>query len=64
VVGSLVGWGVFKMLIMVERRIFPVHPYQRTKLNLNELETLVIAATMVVFFTFSSVILLLQNDLL
>jgi undecaprenyl-diphosphatase len=64
VVGSLVGWGVFKILILVERQAFPVHPYQRTKLNLNELETMVITATMVVFFTFSSVILMLQNDLL
>jgi undecaprenyl-diphosphatase len=64
VVGSLVGWGVYKILILVESRAFPVHPYQRNKLNLNELETVMIAATMVVFFTFSSVVLMLQNDLL
>jgi undecaprenyl-diphosphatase len=64
VVGSLVGWGVYKLLILLESRLFPVHPYQRNKLTLNELETLMIAATMVVFFTFSVVILMLQNDLL
>jgi undecaprenyl-diphosphatase len=64
VVGSLVGWGIYKLLILVESRAFPVHPYQRSKLNLNELETVMIAATMVVFFTFSSVVLMLQNDLL
>jgi len=64
VVGSLVGWGIFKLLILIESRAFPVHPYQRNKINLNELETILIAAIMVVFFTFSSVILMLQNDLL
>ncbi len=64
IVGSLIGWGVYKLLILIESRVFPVHPYQRSKLNLNELETIMIAATMVVFFTFSTVILMLQNDLL
>jgi undecaprenyl-diphosphatase len=64
ILGTLIGWGVFKLLILVESRMFPVHPYQRNKLNLNELETIMIAATMVVFFTFSTVILMLQNDLL
>lgn len=64
VVGTLVGWGVFKLLILIESHAFPVHPFQRNKLTHNELETLIISATMVVFFTFSTVILLLQNDLL
>ncbi|MEI6277680.1 MAG: phosphatase PAP2 family protein [Prolixibacteraceae bacterium] len=63
-VGILVGWAVFKLLIVVESRAFPVHPFQRNKLTIHELETLIIAAFMVVFFTFSTVILLLQNDLL
>ncbi len=62
--GTLVGWGIFKLLIIVESRLFPVHPYQRNKLSLNELETIMISATMIVFFTISTVILLLQNDLL
>ena len=64
ILGSLVGWGIFKLLIIIESRLFPVHPYQRNKLNLNELETIMISATMIVFFTFSTVILLLQNDLM
>ena len=64
VVGILVGIGVFRLLILAEGRAFPVHPYQRNKLTIRELETLMVAATMVIFFTFSSVILLLQNDLL
>ena len=64
VLGTLVGWGVFKLLIVLEKRLFPVHPYQRNKLSYNELEIIVMTATMVVFFTFSSVILMLQNDLL
>lgn len=64
VLGSLVGWGVFNLLIVLERRFFPIHPYQRNKLSYNELEIIVLTATMVVFFTFSSVILMLQNDLL
>jgi undecaprenyl-diphosphatase len=63
-VGTLVGWSVFKLLVIVESRMFPVHPYQRNKLNINELETIMITASMVVFFTFSIVILMLQNDLL
>lgn len=62
--GILVGWAVYRLLIYIEGMAFPVHPYQRNKLNINELETIVISATMVVFFTFSSVIMLLQNDLL
>ncbi len=64
VVGTLVGWGVFRLLILIESRAFPVHPYQRNKLTHNELETIIISAFMVMFFTFSTVILLLQNDLL
>ncbi len=64
ILGTLVGWGIFKILILVESRAFPVHPYQRNKLTHNELETITIAATMVVFFTFSAVILMLSNDLL
>jgi undecaprenyl-diphosphatase len=64
VVGVLIGWGVFKLMLIIESRVFPVHPFQRNKLTHYELETLIIAASMVVFFTFSTVILLLQNDLL
>jgi undecaprenyl-diphosphatase len=45
VLGSLVGWLVYKLLVFIECRAFP-------------------AATLVVFFTFSTVILLLQNNLL
>jgi len=62
--GSLIGWGVFKLLVLIESKAFPVHPYQRNKINVQELELVVVAATMVVFFTFSSVILMLKNDLL
>lgn len=62
--GSLIGWGVFKLLVLIESKVFPVHPYQRNKINVQELELVVVAATMVVFFTFSSVILMLKNDLL
>ena len=62
--GILVGWGVFKLLILAESKAFPVHPYQRNKLTHNELKIIIVAATMVVFFTFSTVVLLLQNDLL
>ena len=64
VVGSLVGFGIFKLLILLESRLFPVHPYQRNKLTLNELETIVIPATLIVIFTFSTVVLMLQNDLI
>lgn len=62
--GSLIGWAVFKMLVLLESKLFPVHPYQRVKLSISELEIIVISATMVVFFTFSTVIVLLQNDLM
>jgi undecaprenyl-diphosphatase len=62
--GTLVGWGIFRLLLYIEDRVFPVHPYQRNKLTINELETITISATMVVFFTFSTVVLMLQNDLL
>ena len=62
--GILVGIGVFKLLILAESKAFPVHPYQRNKLNISELITVVGAATLVVFFTFSTVILMLQNELL
>jgi undecaprenyl-diphosphatase len=62
--GGLIGWGVFKLLVLIESKAFPVHPFQRTKINVQELELVVVAATMVVFFTFSTVVLLLQNDLL
>ena len=62
--GTLVGWGIFRLLLYIEDRAFPVHPYQRNKLTINELETITISATMVVFFTFSTVVLMLQNDLL
>jgi undecaprenyl-diphosphatase len=62
--GILVGLGIYKLLIFVESKAFPVHPYQRNKMTHQELETVVLAAFMVVFFTFSAVILLLQNDLL
>lgn len=62
--GMLIGWAIFKLLILIESRAFPVHPYQRTKLAVHELETIVIAAFSVMFFTFSTVFLLLQNDLL
>jgi len=64
ILGILIGWGIFRLLILVENRMFPIHPYQRNKLNLNELETLIIPATLIVFLTFTSVVLLLQNDLL
>lgn len=64
VLGSLIGWGVFKLLIKVEGRMFPVHPYQRTKISLNELEIMLITAGMVLLFTFSSVMLLQKNNLL
>ncbi len=64
VLGSLVGWSIYRLLIYVESLAFPVHPYQRNKLNINELETITISAAMVVFFTFSTVILMLQNELL
>jgi hypothetical protein len=62
--GSLIGWGVFKLLVLLEKKVFPVHPYQRIHLTISELELIVISATMVVFFTFSTVIVLLQNDLM
>ncbi len=62
--GTLIGWGVFRLLVLIESKAFPVHPYQRTKINVQELELVVVAATMVVFFTFSSVLLMLKNDLL
>ncbi len=64
VLGSLVGWSIYRLLIYVESLAFPVHPYQRNRLNINELETITISAAMVVFFTFSTVILMLQNELL
>ncbi len=64
ILGILVGFGVFKLLIFVESKAFPVHPFQRNKLTHSELEIIVGAATMVVFFTISTVVLLLQNDLL
>jgi undecaprenyl-diphosphatase len=62
--GILVGYGVFKLLIFVESKVFPVHPFQRNKININQLEIVVGAALLVVFFTFSTVILMLKNDLL
>jgi undecaprenyl-diphosphatase len=62
--GALIGWGVFRLLVLIESKAFPVHPYQRAKINVQELELVVVAATMVVFFTFSSVLLMLKNDLL
>lgn len=62
--GAFFGWGVFKLLIMVEKQVFPVHPFQRNKLNLNELEVILLTAGMIVFFTFSSVLLLQSNKLL
>jgi len=64
VLGVLVGLGVFKVLIFLESKAFPVHPYQRNKLTHRELEIIVGTAAMVVFFTVSTVILLLQNDLM
>jgi len=64
ILGILIGWGIFRLLILVEKRMFPIHPYQRNKLNLNELETLIIPATLIVFLTFTSVVLMMQNDLL
>lgn len=64
ILGILIGWGIFRLLILVENRMFPIHPYQRNKLNLNELETLIIPATLIVFLTFTSVVLMMQNDLL
>ena len=64
VLGTLVGWSIYRLLLYIESRAFPVHPYQRNKLTVNELETIMISATMVVFFTFSTVILMLQSDLL
>lgn len=62
--GGLIGWGIFRLLIKVEGRMFPVHPYQRTKINLNELEVMLIAAGMLMVITFSSVWLLQKNNLL
>ena len=64
ILGILVGFGVYKLLIFVESKAFPVHPFQRNKLTHGELEIIVGAATMVVFFTISTVVLLLQNDLM
>ena len=64
ILGVLIGWGVFRLLIFVENRFFPIHPFQRSKLSLNELETVIIPATVIVILTFSSVILMMQNDLL
>lgn len=64
ILGIFVGWGIFKLLIKVEKHVFPVHPFQRNKLNLNELEVLLITACMIIFFTFSSVMLLQSNKLL
>lgn len=64
ILGGLIGWGVFKLLIYVEGRLFPIHPFQRSKLSLMELETVIIPATLIVILTFSSVILMMQNDLL
>ena len=64
ILGILIGFGVYKMLIFVESKAFPVHPYQRNKLTHSELEVIVGTATMVVFFTVSTVVLLLQNDLM
>src|SRR5665647_389662 len=49
ILGILIGWSIFRLLILVENRMFPIHPYQRNKLNLNELETLIIPATLIVF---------------
>jgi len=62
--GSFIGWGIFKLLVLIENRVFPVHPYQRNKLNIRELEMIFVAAAMVLFFTFSTVILLLKNELM
>lgn len=62
--GILVGIGIFKLLILAESKAFPVHPYQRSKLSISELITVVGAAILVVFFTFSMVFLMLQNNLL
>ena len=64
ILGVFIGWGIFRLLILVENRFFPIHPFQRSKLNLNELETVIIPATLIVILTFSSVILMMQNDLL
>ena len=64
ILGTLVGIGVFKLLILAESKAFPVHPYQRNKLNISELITIVGAATLVVFFTFSTILLMLNNGLL
>ncbi|MCE1197482.1 MAG: phosphatase PAP2 family protein [Marinilabiliales bacterium] len=62
--GSLVGFGIFQLLVYLEDKIFPVHPFQRNKLTHRELEAILIAASVVIFFTFSSVYLLQQNNLL
>lgn len=62
--GSLVGFGVFKLLIFAESKVFPVHPFQRNKLNVSQLETVVGAAFLVIFFTFSTVIIMIKNELL
>ena len=64
ILGVLIGWGVFRLLILVENKFFPIHPFKRSKLSLNELETIIIPATLIVILTFSSVILMMQNDLL
>jgi undecaprenyl-diphosphatase len=64
ILGALIGWGIFRLLIKVEGRMFPVHPYQRTKINLRELEVILVGAGMVFIFTFLLVWLLQKNNLL
>lgn len=64
ILGILVGLGVFKLMVFIESKAFPVHPYQRNKLTFRELEIILSAATVVLFFTFSTVYLLMKHDLL
>lgn len=62
--GSFIGWGIFRLLILVEYKYFPIHPFKQNRIDFGDVELILCVAGSIILITFSSIWFLLKNGLI
>lgn len=61
--GSLIGWGIYRLMLLVENRLVPIRPYAKNKLKTKEAYIIIASSFALMIMVMTSVYLLQKYQL-
>jgi len=62
--GGLVGWGIYKLMLLLENRIYPVYPFAKNQLTEQETSIILAAGLALIIVSMSTIALLMKNGII